>query len=285
MIRIFVVVAAASVMGLIGCARGGGNRTDGGGVALMDAGTPPPPGFDAGPPPPGFDAGPPPPGFDAGPPPPGFDAGPPPPGFDAGGGSCSESPCRLVSPQCGCAGGQGCYLSGASRVCGTPGPETEGQSCSGATACQPGLLCIGAGTGGFCSRFCNSDTDCTGAGSICLLELDDGTGTSIPGVTLCTNNCNPASPGVGCPSTMGCEIYQESAGAMRIFTGCRPAGTAAEGDPCVDPEDCGPGLFCGSGTCYRWCRQPLGSECTGFTFCESFTDPAIVGGVEYGYCF
>ncbi len=278
LVRILVVVAATASVSVAGCARGGGGNADGGGVALMDTGTPPPPGFDAGPPPPGFDAGPPPPGFDAGPPPPGFDAG--------GGGSCSESPCRLVSPQCGCAAGQGCYLSGTSRVCGTPGPESEGQACSGATACQPGLLCIGSGTQSFCSRFCNSDADCTGgAGSLCLLELDDGTGAPLAGVTLCTAHCNPASPGVGCPASMGCAIFEESMGAGRIFTGCRPAGTALEGQPCVDPDDCAPGLFCGDGTCYRWCRQPLGSECTGFTFCESFTTPAIVGGVEFGYCF
>ncbi len=270
----FVVVAAASAASIAGCARGAGTG-DGGGVALMDSGMPPPPGFDAGPPPPGFDAG---------PPPPGFDAGPPPPGFDAGGGSCSESPCRLVSPQCGCSAGQGCYLSGATRVCGTPGPEAEGQACSGATACQAGMLCIGTAASGFCSRFCGTDADCPGgAGSLCLLELDDGTGAAIPGVRLCTADCDPAAPGVGCPASMGCAIFEESMGAGRVFTGCRPAGTAGEGDPCV-MDECGPGLFCGSGTCYRWCTYPLGSECTGFTFCEPFGTPAVVGSVEYGYC-
>ncbi|MBX3270765.1 MAG: hypothetical protein KF729_10910 [Sandaracinaceae bacterium] len=262
-------MAVMTALAIAGCARGSGGRNDAGG------------------PPPGFDAGTPPPGFDAGTPPPGFDAGTPPPGFDAGGGSCSESPCRLVSPQCGCAPGQGCYLSGGStRVCGTPGPEREGQACTGATACQAGLLCIGSASANFCSRFCSSDADCTaGAGSLCLLELDDGTGGAIPGVRLCTAHCDPATPGVGCPSTMGCAIYEESMGAGRIFTGCRPAGTRTAGQTCPNPDDCAPGHFCGDGVCYRTCRPPFGSECTGLTFCESFSTPLVIGGVEYGYCY
>jgi len=173
-------------------------------------------------------------------------------------------------------------------VCGTPGPEAEGEACTGATSCQAGNLCLGSGTAGFCARFCETDAECPGAGSLCLLELDDGAGGALPGVTLCTGNCSPAT-GVGCPSTMGCAIFEETMGSMRTFTGCRAAGTVTEGGTCVDAEDCAPGHFCGGPTtgpreCYRWCRQPSGTECRGLTFCTSFTEPAVVGGVEYGYC-
>ncbi|MCB9598161.1 MAG: hypothetical protein H6719_35940 [Sandaracinaceae bacterium] len=82
-------------------------------VVLMDAGTPPPPGTDAGTPPPGTDAGPPPPGTDAGPPPPGTDAGPP--GVDAG---CTPSCAGGVLA--GCDGDAvtcplGCALDGSAQ--------------------------------------------------------------------------------------------------------------------------------------------------------------------------
>ncbi len=267
-----VAVSAMSLLAatVVGCAKGGGTGPfpPDGGVVLMDSG----PGVDGRV---GFDAG----------PPVGFDAGPP--GFDAGGPTCSETPCQLVSPQCGCATGQGCYLSGANRVCGTPGPEATGQACSGATACQAGNLCLGSAGAGFCARFCNTDAECSGAGSLCLLQVDDGTGTAVPGVTLCTGSCSPAS-GIGCPSTMGCAIFEESMGAMRTFTGCRAAGTTREGSACTQSEDCVPGTFCGGATgsqqCYRWCTLPRGSECTGIASCNSFTTPALVGGVEYGFC-
>lgn len=203
--------------------------------------------------------------------------------------SCSETPCRLLPPQCGCPGGQGCYITGATtRECGTPGPEREGQSCSGVTACQIGHLCIGA-TASFCARFCNSDADCPGGpGSLCLIELNDGMGGTIPNATLCSVHCTPTS-GAGCPSGMGCAVFEESDGAMRTFTQCRPAGSGTRGSSCVDEEDCAAGYFCGDpGTgneCIRLCTVSSGGpECSGFELCNSFTDPITVGGTEYGYC-
>jgi len=280
---ILAFVAASAVPG---CARGGGDRLPdagnttmnmdaGPGVGFLDSG--PGGGFDAGPGGGGFDAGPGGGGFDAGPGG-GFDAGP-------GGGGCSETPCKLVSPQCGCPAGQGCYLgSGSTRICGTAGPEVEGQACSGETSCQPGMLCIGASAGNtYCSRFCNTDTDCTGgAGSICLIELNDGAGGSIPGVTLCTAHCSPVTS-TGCPSGMACGLGQEETGAMRWFTGCIEAGSVTAGGACTDVE-CAPGHVCIGGFCERWCRVGSTGDCGGLEVCTGFTDAPSVGGVEYGVC-
>ncbi|MEQ8456620.1 MAG: hypothetical protein RLO52_41875 [Sandaracinaceae bacterium] len=273
---IWIVTAAALLVPLASCARGGSDRM------AMDSGVIPP-GLDGGTAQDTGMTGP----TDTG-------VGPRDTGVvtDTGvGGSCSETPCRLLPPQCGCPAGQGCYLTGGTeRTCATQGPEREGQACSGVTACQAGLLCAGSAGAAFCSRFCNSDADCTGGpGSICIIELSDGMGGSIPGVRLCSAQCVPPTAN-GCPTGMACSIFGESDGAMRTFTGCTPAGTAPTGASCVDSEDCSPGHFCGDpGTgneCIRLCTVSTGGpECGAFEACNSFSDPAIIGGTEYGFCF
>lgn len=283
-VQVLAVVAGLAA----GCAYGGG-RGDGGGTGF-DSG-PRLVGFDAGPGT-GFDAGPgngndagPGGGFDAGPGG-GFDAGPG-GGFDAGpgGGSCSESPCRLVSPQCGCSGTQGCYIDTSNnRVCGARGPESEGQACSSPTACQAGLLCIG--NPGHCNRFCNSDADCPGGpGSICGITLSDGAGGSVPNATLCSLDCNPLT-GSGCPVGQACTLFRETTGAMRTFTGCRAAGPGTSLSPCIDEEDCQTGFFCADAgfgdECIPFCRDDF--DCGLFDICRSFDPVLRVGATEYGYC-
>lgn len=73
--------------------------------------------------------------------------------------TCSESPCKLVSPQCGCGAGQGCYPNAQTLEpeCTTAGTRTLGQSCTTINGCAPGLLCVG----GFCYKACESDFDCS----------------------------------------------------------------------------------------------------------------------------
>ncbi|NOY92383.1 MAG: hypothetical protein GXP55_14410, partial [Deltaproteobacteria bacterium] len=55
--------------------------------------------------------------------------------------SCSESPCRLVAPQCGCAAGEGCYISSGSRVCATAGTTAIAELCN-TVQCVPGAICV-----------------------------------------------------------------------------------------------------------------------------------------------
>ena len=85
-------------------------------------------------------------------------------------------------------------------------------------------------------------------------------------------------------------LEPSGARAESICPGCTPAGTAPTGASCVDSEDCSPGHFCGDpGTgdeCIRLCTVSTGGpECGAFEDCNSFSDPAIVGGTEYGFCF
>lgn len=200
--------------------------------------------------------------------------------------SCGESPCRLVSPQCGCASGQGCYLNGTVRQCGAAGSAGEGQPCSGATSCQPGLVCLNIGTSASplnqCHRFCNTDSDCVGAGSLCIYTLNDGMGGAIPGVRVCSRACDPVT-NAGCPAGAACHIYQESTSPNRLFTDCAaPAGTGWEYTPCWDDSDCEPGLFCDGYECIPYCR--IGGYCPYSEPCRQFNPPATIGGTTYGYC-
>jgi hypothetical protein len=199
---------------------------------------------------------------------------------------CSESPCRLVAPQCGCAGGQACVIdTTGARFCATAGTASTGQACTGAAGCRAGDLCIDidpVGTTSVCSHFCSSDTGC--AGGLCIVTLDDGSGGTLPGVTLCTHVCDPVTQ-TGCPTGAFCGIYQETAGAMRILTDCSaPAGTGGQGASCFDDTDCRAGFACITGSCLHWCRYPAGTGCTGGYTCYPFTTPLIVGGQQYGVC-
>lgn len=215
------------------------------------------------------------------------DSGTPPPDT---GPACSESPCRLVGPQCGCPVAQACYVDNTgTRGCARAGAAGEGQACGAGDNCQPGHLCVGATGSAFCSRFCETDADCTGGvDSICLFTLNDGAGGSVPGVKLCTNDCNPVTS-AGCPSGMGCGLYQEQEGLMRDFTSCRDAGSSTTYQPCASSDDCAPGHFCGDAgagnECIRFCRLPGGTECSSFEACNPFDPAPIIDGAELGFCY
>ena len=240
-----------------------GGRLDGGPVTGLDAG--PVTGLDSG----TRDAG-----------PIGVDSGPVM--------SCTESPCRLVSPQCGCAGGQACYLTGATRACAAAGTGTEGAACTSSSSCAPGFDCInfsGTASGQQCTRYCGTDADCGGrAGALCIGTLNDGAGGTVPGVRTCTAGCNPVTS-LGCAPGLGCAVYRESSGARRWLTDCGgPVGSGTQDAICFDDSDCAPGHACDGTYCLRWCRVGVGSDCDfGYT-CYRFTTPAVIGGTEYGVC-
>jgi hypothetical protein len=208
---------------------------------------------------------------------------------------CPESPCRLVSPQCGCPAGQGCYVDGTgSRLCATAGTAAENASCTTVLSCRAGNLCINvsaSGTANVCSRFCNTDADCA-SGALCLIGVSDGAGGELPGVTLCTHVCDPARQ-TGCPSGTACDLFGETAGLMRNFTDCAaPVGTGTQGSLCTDPSDCRAGYACidpdGTGgvssQCMHWCEVATGVGCGSAETCFGFTTPLRVGTREYGVC-
>jgi hypothetical protein len=206
---------------------------------------------------------------------------------------CSEMPCRLVAPQCGCAAGQGCYVDGAgTRSCQMAGTSAEGAACTATASCTPGNLCVNISAAppgvNMCKRFCNADSDCVGAGSLCT-----GTLMGAAGVRLCSRACDPVVQ-TGCPTGSGCGIFVEMAGAMRYLTDCyAPVGSGAQGSPCVDDSTCQRGYACldpdgpgGVGTqCLHYCNVLTGAGCPfGFT-CYGFTTPVRIGGNEYGVCY
>ncbi len=200
--------------------------------------------------------------------------------------SCTESPCRLVAPQCGCPSAQACVLDGTgARFCATAGAAMTGQSCTGVAGCRAGDLCINIaapGTTNVCSHFCSSDADCSGG--LCLITLDDGSGGALPGVTLCTHVCDPVTQ-TGCPAAAYCGVFQETTGAMRPLTDCAtPVGTGGQGATCFDDTDCRAGFGCVGGACLHWCRYPAGTGCTGGLICYGFSTPIIIRGQQYGVC-
>lgn len=208
--------------------------------------------------------------------------------------TCSETPCRLVQTQCGCPAGQGCYLNGSSRLCATAGTAGEGASCSGVSSCSPGMICIDVGRTATplnqCNRFCDSDADCVGTGSLCTYTLNDGMGGTVPGVRVCSKACDPVGR-TGCRSGAACHIFRESMGAMRYFFDCAgPVGLGTQGASCTDLTDCASGYACAGtpGTCLRYCDSvgTIGTTggCRSSEACYGFTTPLIVGGTEYGVC-
>ena len=206
--------------------------------------------------------------------------------------TCSDTPCRLISPQCGCPTGQGCFLSGTTRACANLGTLAEGDPCSTATDCSAGTMCLNAGDSttvfNICTRHCATDSDCA-TDSLCVYELNDGTGTPIPGVRLCSHACDIVRQ-TGCTAGTYCVGYRESTGAMRRFTDCStPEGSGGRGATCVTNTDCQGGYACvdtggTSDQCLHLCETATGVGCISGESCSSFSTPYILNGDEIGAC-
>ncbi len=202
-------------------------------------------------------------------------------------GAVEAEDCTLVPPQTGCPDGQACDLddsdSGetACRKIDRDGDQTS--ICADARDCGAGTTCVEDATGdASCLRFCDRDSDCDDPGGACEIEIDDGTGEPIPGVTLCTQSCNPVTSS-GCPAAWGCQLFTD-------HTRCRPGGAGGHMASCAGDEDCRVGFGCasvgGSLFCLRNCRVGVLGVCSAIsgTTCRSYATPAIIGGVEYGAC-
>lgn len=203
-------------------------------------------------------------------------------------GSCAESPCRLTPTQCGCAAGEGCYVTGTTRMCATAGTGTSGTSCTSNAQCAAEYECVNFSAGtpaSMCSHMCATDSGC--GGGLCIHTLDDGTGGTIPGLTLCSRPCDPVNQ-TGCAAGLFCNLFQEAAGGMRLFTDCTgPAGGGTQYTPCATDAECAAGFACIDGgfgpECSHWCRYPGGS-CPSGALCTGFTTPIVISGVTYGVC-
>jgi len=200
-------------------------------------------------------------------------------GVGCSGFACDESPCRYLTPQCGCAAGQGCYPSGTSRACQSPGTAVEGSACTESNQCALGHLCVGIGTAS-CMRTCESDSDCPGTTSLCILSFEDDVGST----DLCTGACDPITQ-TGCPSGAMCRVYQEDSGARRGFTACwGPTGSGRQGSSCTETEQCAAGFICGGTICHKWCRVGFAGDCSSGTTCSALETPIRVGSLDYDLC-
>jgi hypothetical protein len=211
-------------------------------------------------------------------------------GSTGGASSCAEQPCKLVSPQCGCAANEACAFAPGStrRACEASGPAPAGQTCAKGE-CAPGSLCLGSGATGVCTEFCNGDADC--ANGICALQLSDGNGGSIPDENLCSQNCDPET-NAGCVSGATCQVGVEASGAMRTFTICQGAGPGGMNAPCGSVSDCAATFDCvstGAETvCLQYCyvdgAMPSGcASCTPLTAGNANT-PIYLGSKQVGVC-
>ena len=203
---------------------------------------------------------------------------------------CAEVPCKLTVPQCGCAVSQQCTVNGSGIACGAKGNTGVGQVCAGPD-CSPGLLCVNTTpTTSTCAKFCDSDADCTAPGGLCIIGLNDANNNVIPGVTLCTENCDPTT-NLGCPvAGTSCEVVQENGGQMRYVTQCVASGAGLQGDTCVTSADCAPKFNCFNTTnptavkCLKNCKASAPNGCPAGKTCKLFATPEVIGGEEYGAC-
>ena len=211
-----------------------------------------------------------------------------------GGGPCMETPCKLVSPQCGCDVGQACSIelpttaNPTGRVCANEGMAKVSEKCTGANSCAAGSLCVTASTqASTCLEFCDTDMMCNAPGGLCVIELNDGKGGTIPNAKLCSDNCDPATS-VGCPvPNTSCQLGFDDVG-MRFFTMCRGQGAGTQGASCTTNDDCAQTYGCINlnmvPTCLKYCNVSGGSSCPGATLCNPLNPAAQIGATEYGAC-
>lgn len=185
--------------------------------------------------------------------------------------------CQLV-PQAGCPAGLKCTTRDAvTTLCDPNGNLNRGELCvrrEGADDCYAGNACVANGNGtGMCRTFCRTDLDC-GSRRYCELPL----GTN--GLVMCTQDCNAL--GAGCPSGLGCYAYG------REHTDCRAAGTKAEGQPCVRPEECQPGMAClgpaGGESCRKLCLRGNNGNCRNGQLCYNVNNSDGTTWATYGVC-
>jgi hypothetical protein len=300
----FVTPASVFVLALVvpACDFGRDNGVDSGRNSTIDAATPSPdpdaaldaPGLDA------FVA----PGEDTGTEP-GTDSGVA-PGEDGGatpsdtGVALDTGPdAPLVSMPCTAAGACDPFLEtscGAGMACrpGAMGAPTacamlsstvrmRGEDCTASSQCVGGTACLDFGDGLRCQELCpmGSIGDCT-TGFVC-------TG-SITGADPCIQVCRPLPERCNiyvqdCADPMDACTFASNAETGERYTGCRPAGTRTDGQPCGGTSgSCARGLVCitesGTSSCHYACDPAvMPTSCPAMQAC---TGTARSWGV--GYC-
>lgn len=280
-----VLVSFFAVSSFAGCGGdGGGTATDGGAgpdsatgdaATGSDAGAPDSSAGDAGT---GDDGGT---GHDAGT---GRDAGSDDAGLD--GGPPVSMPCTPTGAcdpfaAAPCPDGQSCRTGAMGLACYPvdAAPLAEGQTCTAAAQCAPGTMCLDFGGGFRCTLlcpdgsigFCGDGRACTGTiGDVCVQACRP---TPVP-CDIYAQDC--ADPAQTCTLTRNPETDAP-------YTGCRPAGPRAEGEPCGGTDGtCGHDLVCIRTGDVTACRQPCDPDdpseaCPGGQACTGLSRTWMVG--------
>lgn len=202
--------------------------------------------------------------------------------------ACSEDPCKLTAPQCGCLADQKCTWTSDEHSCVKDGEITQGEKCGIVDICEAGTHCLGLAGLSICRSYCTADSECNAPGGLCVLQATKNA-TETWDQKWCSDNCDPAS-GVGCAAVGSkCELSREQDGQMRYFTLCLPAGSGTQQSPCPNGfEDCANGYGCigldmnMQPICLQWCN--VDSPQCGTGTCTNFQTPVVLGSVTYGAC-
>lgn len=199
----------------------------------------------------------------------------------------SGAACALF-PQCGCAAGMSCDVPPASyadgrAACVTAGSRGRHQRCTTVGECAAGLTCYYD----VCMPLCAANSDCAGAGTpLCSDRQYESGGVAkpVPGLRVCTAQCDPLNPAKVCGASTTCLFHSKS------VTTCAAAGLSTTATSCASNRfACAPGYVCVSGgDCKRWCRIGLAGDCPGGKACTKLPVPAgsepTIGTIEYGVC-
>jgi hypothetical protein len=198
-------------------------------------------------------------------------------------------------------GGGTCeYLPGYACGCDTPGtkctvtnPQTGEANCDtyqqgpiygrcGSDAdCDKGAWCDLLM--GVCKPICSTTADCDDRDGQECIPAETEAGQSIPGLRVCTSQCDPLAPGAVCGPNVNCVALTDTS------FDCWVAGAGGKGAPCGSPLDCKPGFLCVDFDdlirCRPWCGEPdTGSDCAWNEFCVGFTPEYSYDGQELGAC-
>lgn len=165
-------------------------------------------------------------------------------------------PCTTL-PQCGCGTGQACDvvdLAGTTS-CVLDKGLAAGVACGELFAgCGAGLTCVN----GACKKFCRSTRGCAADG-LCfqVMYQADGGGIGVPGLKVCTDQCDYMKPEASCGPGTACYPHGD---ADSGYSECMAAGNSYAG--CAINEDCAAGLACGEDKrCHPWCRRDTVADC------------------------
>lgn len=203
-----------------------------------------------------------------------------------GGGECEYLP----GQQCGCSSTEKCTIleeaTGKSH-CLKAGNLGTGQKCVSDAACQEDTWCDHFT--GTCVKICSVVGNCV-AGAKCISAPNAAISASIPGLKICTANCEPIKA-PQCGTGVTCAF--DNSAAVQGFD-CFVSGLKKEGDTCAASTECNKGLICVKGTpntCQRWCSPvktvfpATANNCTtARPNCIGFGVPFTRNGVEFGSC-